>query len=127
LPLGACRPFIAHSPISSHPSTAKPFRFDLDLSSKPYKAMRYHEAAVRGVAFHSRYPLFATGADDAAAQVFHGAVFADLMSNPLIVPVKILRGHAVHDYAGVLDVTFHPHQPWLFTAGGDGKACLYVD
>jgi hypothetical protein len=27
--------------------------------------------------------------------VFHGRVYADLMTNPLIVPVKILKGHKV--------------------------------
>ena len=89
--------------------------------------MKYHEHAVRGVAYHSRYPIFATASDDGTAQVFHGMVYQDLMTNPLIVPVKILRGHTVHDFAGVLDVKFHPHQPWLFTAGGDGKAFMYVD
>lgn len=102
-------------------------RFDLDLSSKPYKVMKYHEQAVKGVTFHRKYPLFASGSDDATAQVFHGMVYSDLMTNPLIVPVKIIRGHAVHDFTGVLDVAFHPTQPWLFTAGGDGRACLYVD
>ena len=32
------------------------------------------------------------------------------MTNPLIVPVKILRGHEMADYRGVLDVAFHPTQ-----------------
>ena len=26
--------------------------YDLDLSSKPYRALRYHNYAVRGTAFH---------------------------------------------------------------------------
>ena len=41
----------------------------------------------------------------------------DLLTNPLIVPVKILRGHEVVNHEGVLAVAFHPSQPWLFTAG----------
>lgn len=68
-------------------------RYDMDLSVKPYKSLRYHSAALRGTAFHASYPLFASAADDAAVHVFHGRVFSDLMTNPLIVPVKILRGH----------------------------------
>lgn len=70
-------------------------RYDLDLSTKPYKALRYHTYAVRGAAFHNSYPLFASSSDDGTAHVFHGRVYADLMTNPLIVPVKILRGHKV--------------------------------
>lgn len=51
----------------------------------------------------------------------------DLLSNPLIVPVKILRGHAVVDCEGVLDCAFHPTQPWIFTAGADATICLFTN
>jgi ribosome biogenesis protein ERB1 len=101
--------------------------YDLDLSNKPYKALRHHTAGVRGAAFHKQYPMFASSSDDGAVHVFHGMVYADLMSNPLIVPVKILKGHKVVDSEGVLDVAFHPKQPWVFTAGADGVACLFVN
>lgn len=101
--------------------------YDLDLSSKPYKALRYHEHAVRGVSFHPTYPLFASASDDGTAHVFHGRVFADLMTNPMIVPVKILKGHARVESEGVTDVVFHPKQPWAFTAGADGKIFLHVN
>jgi ribosome biogenesis protein ERB1 len=73
------------------------------------------------------YPLFASSSDDATVHVFHGMVYSDLMTNPLIVPVKILRGHRTVKHQGVLDVVFHPTQPWIFTAGGDGEVCLFVD
>ena len=33
-----------------------------------------------------------------AWQVFHGMVYSDLMTNPLLVPVTILRGHEVVDF-----------------------------
>ena len=100
--------------------------FDLDLSTKPYRTLRYHKLAIRQVAFHSTYPLFVSCSDDAFANVFHGMVYNDLMKNALIVPVKILRGHATRDGLGVLDCVFHPRQPWLFTAGADHTARLYV-
>ena len=70
------------------PSSTPPARswFDLDLSAKPYRALRYHQYAVRGAAFHRSYPLFASASDDATVHVFHGMVYSDLMTNPLIVP-----------------------------------------
>lgn len=54
-------------------------------------------------------------------------VLQDLMTNPLIVPVKSLRGHSVIDFQGVLDVAFHPSQPWLFTGGADTNIFLFTD
>ena len=102
--------------------------FDLDLSTKPYRALRYHDAAIRGVAFHPTYPLFASASDDGTTHVFHGKVFSDLMTNPMIVPVKILKGHAKNKSGeGVTAVVFHPNQPWVFTGGADGNAFLYCN
>ena len=49
--------------------------FDLDLSSEPYQTLRLHGTAVRGVAFHRRYPLFATAGDDRSLIVSHGMVY----------------------------------------------------
>ncbi|GBF97452.1 hypothetical protein Rsub_10375 [Raphidocelis subcapitata] len=101
--------------------------YDLDLSATPYKALRYHTQPLRGAAFHATYPLFASAADDGTVHVFHGRVYADLLTNPLIVPVKVLRGHRVVDHTGVMDVAFHPSQPWVFTAGADGEALLFCN
>jgi ribosome biogenesis protein ERB1 len=95
--------------------------FDMDLSGKPYRVLKYHKGAIRSVVFHARYPLFASCGEDGSVNVFYGMVYSDLMSNPLIVPLKSLNGHegAVHD------VTFHPTQPWVFSAGGDGLIKMY--
>ncbi|KAG2483393.1 hypothetical protein HYH03_017745 [Edaphochlamys debaryana] len=102
--------------------------YDMDLSNKPYKALRHHLQPPRAVAFHRSYPLFASSSDDGTVQVFHGMVYSDLLTNPLIVPVKILRGgHTVVKSAGVLDCAFHPTQPWIFTAGADSKILLYYN
>jgi ribosome biogenesis protein ERB1 len=100
--------------------------FDLDLSIKPYKVMRYHEYCIRAVNFHKRYPLFASCSDDGTAQIFHGMVYNDLLTNAMIVPLKILRGHELRDELGVLDVIFHPTQPWVFTAGADATIRLFT-
>ncbi|KAJ1897709.1 Ribosome biogenesis protein erb1, partial [Coemansia sp. IMI 209127] len=94
--------------------------FDLDLSAKPYKSIRYHTQAIRQVQFSSRFPLFATASDDGSIQIYHGMVYQDLNQNPLIVPLKILRGHEIRNSLGVLDCLFHPIQPWLLSSGADG-------
>jgi ribosome biogenesis protein ERB1 len=54
-------------------------------------------------------------------------VYQDLMSNPLIVPVKILSAHKVENFSGVQAIDFHPSQPWIFSSGVDGKAHMFVD
>lgn len=51
---------------------------------------------------------------------------SDLLQNPLIVPVKVLRGHAITHDLGVLDVTFHPTQPWVFSSGADATIRLFT-
>ena len=101
--------------------------FDLDLSHTPYKTLKYHERALRAVSYHHRYPLMASASDDGTVHVFHSMVYSDLMRNPLIVPVKILKGHSIRNKYGVLDVSFHPTQPWIFTAGADGRIFLHQD
>jgi len=100
--------------------------FDMDLSSKPYKTLRHHKKAIRQVSYHSRYPLFASASDDGMVIVSHGMVYSDLMQNPLIVPLKIIRGHKITNDLGVIDCKFHPHQPWLFTAGADSTIRLFT-
>ncbi|KAM7373765.1 hypothetical protein PAMP_008592 [Pampus punctatissimus] len=100
--------------------------FDLDLSTKPYKMLRHHKKAVRGVAYHRLYPLFASGSDDGSVIVCHGTVYNDLLQNPLIVPVKVLKGHVMTHDLGVLDVTFHPTQPWIFSSGADATIRLFT-
>uniref|UniRef100_A0A803WGJ9 BOP1 ribosomal biosis factor n=1 Tax=Ficedula albicollis TaxID=59894 RepID=A0A803WGJ9_FICAL len=100
--------------------------FDLDLSTRPYRLLRHHRRALRSVAFHRRYPLFASGSDDGTVIVCHGMVYSDLLQNPLLVPLKVLKGHAPALDLGVLDVAFHPQQPWLFSSGADGTVRLYT-
>ncbi|XP_061752637.1 ribosome biogenesis protein bop1-like [Nerophis ophidion] len=100
--------------------------FDLDLSTKPYKMLRHHKKAVRGVAYHRLYPLFASASDDGSVIVCHSTVYNDLLQNPLIVPVKVLRGHVTTHDLGVLDVTFHPTQPWVFSSGADSTIRLFT-
>lgn len=100
--------------------------FDLEMGQTPYKKMKYHSKAIRTVCFSQTYPLFASSSDDGSLNIFHGQVYEDTVMNPLIVPVKILKGHYVTDKLGVLDCVFHPNQPWVFSAGADGRLLLWV-
>ena len=44
----------------------------LNLAPPP---LRHHKKALRAVAFHPRYPLFASGSDDGSVIVCHGMVY----------------------------------------------------
>jgi ribosome biogenesis protein ERB1 len=101
--------------------------FDLDLSDRPYKTMKYSEKAIRGVEFSRKYPLMASCADDGNVNVFHATVYDDLMRNPLIVPVKVLRAHDTVGRLGATAIAWHPRLPWIFTAGADGQVVLWQD
>jgi ribosome biogenesis protein ERB1 len=98
--------------------------YDLELSQLPYKTLRYHDRGIRKVAFHPKYPLMASASDDGSVHVFH-AKAADDFSNPVIVPVKRLRGHVPKDDFGVLAMAWHPTQPWILTAGADAECFLW--
>ncbi|THV78798.1 putative ribosome biogenesis protein Erb1 [Aureobasidium pullulans] len=89
---------------------------DMDLAATPYKTLRYHQKAIRSVRYHpnsGQYPLFADASDDGSLQIFHGKVVGDSLENALIVPLKVLKGHKVTGELGVLDVEWHPREPWL--------------
>lgn len=100
---------------------------DLDLSTRPYKTLRYHKKAIRAVKFHpGSLPLFADASDDGSLQIFHGKVVVDLLENATIVPLKVLRGHSVKKELGVLDLDWHPKEPWCVSAGADGTCRLWT-
>ena len=100
---------------------------DLELSVRPYKTLRYHQKAIRAVKFHQGgLPLFADASDDGSLQIFHGKVVGDLMENATIVPLKVLKGHQIKGDLGVLDLDWHPIQPWCVSAGADGTCRLWT-
>ena len=79
--------------------------FDLDLSDRPYKTLRFAERAVRDVAFHKGgIKCFASASDEGVVQVFWADVRTDgsVDVNPTIVPLKVLRGHRVVDSLGTI-------------------------
>eukprot|EP00916_Digyalum_oweni_P001818 GHVL01003494.1.p1 GENE.GHVL01003494.1~~GHVL01003494.1.p1 ORF type:complete len:709 (+),score=93.93 GHVL01003494.1:34-2160(+) len=101
--------------------------FDTGVAEKPLKTFRYHDKAVRQVEFHNHYPLLMSCSDDATIHILHAQVFADVLRSPLIIPVKTLEGgHTISRSFGILDCKWHPIQPWLFSAGADGRVILWV-
>ena len=99
--------------------------FDTELSSTPYRTLRYGDNAVRAASFHPRFPLMASAAEDGCVHVFHARVYDDFNTNPLIVPLRVLRAHTVVKDLGVQGAAWHPVEPWLFTAGADGAVRLW--
>ncbi|KAL7830745.1 hypothetical protein SRHO_G00318720 [Serrasalmus rhombeus] len=111
------------SSMAVHPGAGILFAFKV---ASPLWDHKHHKKALRGVAYHKHYPLFASGSDDGSVIVCHGMVYNDLLQNPLIVPVKVLKGHTITHDLGVLDVAFHPSQPWVFSSGADGTVRLFT-
>lgn len=110
---------------------------DMELSSKPWKSLKNHSAAVRSITYHRRYPLLATASDDGTAIVYHARIPQDLMKENELIPVKRLFAHKPSSKRKtseekekskltILNVTFHPTQPWLITSGADGKIGLFT-
>ncbi|XP_024878898.1 ribosome biogenesis protein BOP1 homolog [Temnothorax curvispinosus] len=58
-------------------------------------------------------------ANDRALIVSYGMVYNDLLQNPLIVSLKRLCNHESYNDFGILDVTFHPIELWVFSADAD--------
>lgn len=53
--------------------------FDVDMGSKPYKNLKYHDKAIRNVQYSPKYPLFASCSDDGTVNIFYSMVFDDLL------------------------------------------------
>ena len=90
-----------------------------------FSSLSYHSRAIRSLQFHPTYPLFASSSDDGSIQIFHSRVYNDLMTDPLIVPLKILRGHHVIDGLGVLQVKWCSKHPWLVSSAADGTVAVW--
>jgi hypothetical protein len=77
------------------------FFFHFQILITYWLYFRIHSKDVTSVAFHRKYPLFASSSEDCTAYVCHGMVYSDLNQNPLIVPLGILRGHSSSDGRGM--------------------------
>ncbi|XP_026191068.1 ribosome biogenesis protein BOP1 [Cyclospora cayetanensis] len=103
------------SSVSVHPSgsqllvggeNSKLYFFDLELSKRVFKVFRAHKHAISSVAFHETLPLMASSSMDGTVQVYHCRVYDDLMTNPLIVPVKTLKVCCGSRFSGEIELIF---------------------
>ena len=68
----------------------------------------------------------ASASNDGTIHVFHFKGQSESLQEAIILPLKVLRGHTVRDLEGVKCIKFHPKQPWVFSAGKDGKLLLWT-
>ena len=98
--------------------------FQIELSDKPFKMMDYHEDKIKSVEYHKSYPLFLSCSRNGKIVVYHGKVTEEEITDPLIVPLKVLK--CSHTKNGNYTcATFHPKQPWIFSGGEDGIIRLW--
>lgn len=88
--------------------------------------MQYHDKGITSTHFHHQYPLMASASNDGSVHVFHFKVDNETLSDAVILPLKVLKGHTVKKMAGVQNIKFHPKQPWIFTVGADRKVFLWM-
>eukprot|EP00461_Guttulinopsis_vulgaris_P008621 UN08674 len=57
----------------------------------------------------------------------HATVYDDFVTNPMIVPLKIINAHQVNEEGvGVTCVVYHPTQPWIFSCAADKTITFMV-
>ena len=105
--------------------------FQLELSSKPFKLMDYHQDKIQSVEFNNSFPLFLSCSRNGKLVVYYGKVNEEELVDPLIVPLKVLKintndtesnnkGNKLFTCA-----CFHPNQIWIFSGGEDGKIRMW--
>lgn len=68
----------------------------------------------------------ASASNDGSVHIFHFKVDNQTLTDAVILPLKVLKGHNKVGGEGVKDIKFHPKQPWIFTSGTDKKVLLWM-
>jgi ribosome biogenesis protein ERB1 len=68
----------------------------------------------------------ASSSNDGTIHIFHFKVDHQTLSDAVILPLKVLKGHEKKGVEGVKMVKFHPKQPWIFSVGVDSKVILWM-
>lgn len=98
--------------------------FQLELSDKPFKLMDYHQDKIKSIGYHQDFPLFFSCSRNGKLLVYYGKVTEEELTDPLIVPLKILRASNTKNVNYTCSC-FHPKQPWIFSGGEDGIIRLW--
>ena len=104
--------------------------FQLELSSKPFKLMDYHQDKIKSVEFNNNFPLFLSCSRNGKLVVYYGKVNDEELVDPLIVPLKVLKvnnnSENNKDNNNLFTCAcFHPNQIWIFSGGEDGKIRMW--
>ena len=106
--------------------------FQLELSSKPFKLMDYHQDKIKAVEFNNNFPLFLSCSRNGKLVVYYGKVNEEELVDPLIVPLKVLKiGNTDKNKENtnknklLTCACFHPKQIWIFSGGEDGKIRMW--
>ena len=106
--------------------------FQLELSSKPFKLMDYHQDKIKAVEFNNNFPLFLSCSRNGKLVVYYGKVNEEELIDPLIVPLKVLKiNNNEKDENNnsknklFTCACFHPKQIWIFSGGEDGKIRMW--
>lgn len=67
----------------------------------------------------------ASSSNDGTIHIFHFKVETEIITDPVILPLKVLKGHVSTNVDGVKAIKFHPKQPWIFSIGHDNKVFLW--
>ena len=98
--------------------------FQLELSDKPFKLMDYHQDKIKSIGYHQDFPLFFSCSRNGKLLVYYGKVTEEELTDPLIVPLKVLRASNTKNVNYTCSC-FHPKQPWIFSGGEDGIIRLW--
>ena len=104
--------------------------FQLELSSKPFKLMDYHQDKIKSVEFNNNFPLFLSCSRNGKLVVYYGKVNDEELVDPLIVPLKVLKignndKNEKNKNKLFTCACFHPKQIWIFSGGEDGKIRMW--
>jgi len=100
--------------------------FQLELSSKPFKLMDYHQDKIKSVEFNNNFPLFLSCSRNGKLVVYYGKVNDEELIDPLIVPLKVLKVNNIDKEKNLFTCAcFHPKQIWIFSGGIDGKIRMW--
>ncbi|OII73504.1 hypothetical protein cand_003290 [Cryptosporidium andersoni] len=87
--------------------------FDLDLGNQPYKLLRYSETTIKQIQFHPNKSIMFSANSSGDVNLFYCNMPKDIMSNPVLMPLKVLGGA----HSNLRSAVWHPKQPWIFCAG----------